>query len=174
MMQRVTGRLLAYDEALLAYVRRQARPRLTCIMRAVTHLGDTASWIAVGLAMASTGAAGFRRALLLGLGAGLATMLAQLGKRFIRRPRPSNGIRGFTALVENPDAFSFPSGHTAAACGVAVALAGEATAVGIGAGALACSIAVSRVYLGAHYPLDVMVGAILGFAGGAVARLVVP
>ena len=43
-----------------------------------------------------------------------------------RRPRPSAGIGGFSALAENPDAFSFPSGHTCAAFAAAIAIAGQA------------------------------------------------
>jgi undecaprenyl-diphosphatase len=74
--------------------------------------------------------------------------------------------------VESPDAFSFPSGHTAAAFGAATALAGAGHGLGSLVLALAVGIAVSRVYLGAHYPLDVVAGAILGIGAGAAARLI--
>ena len=39
---------------------------------------------------------------------------------------------------------------------------------------LASAIGVSRIYLGAHYPLDVAVGAVLGCGCGALARLIAP
>jgi undecaprenyl-diphosphatase len=165
-------RILVYDEALLRRMRRLEVPAVTRVMRALTHLGDTVSWLAMALLLAASGQG--RLALLLGLGALFATLLSQPLKRLCCRTRPDQRVSGLTALAENPDAFSFPSGHTAAAFGGAVALAGAGHGLGELALALACAIAVSRVYLGAHYPLDVAVGACLGVVAGAAARLIVP
>ena len=53
-----------------------------------------------------------------------------------------------------------------------MALAG-AGLLGPAAVALAVGIGLSRVYLGAHYPLDVAAGAMLGTMAGAAARLLV-
>ena len=92
-------------------------------------------------------------------------------KRLCCRARPGCGIVGFAALAENPDAFSFPSGHTAAAFGVAVALAGEGSWLGASSSRSPAGIAVSRVYLGAHYPLDVAAGVVVGALAGSAARL---
>ncbi|MFL5270448.1 MAG: phosphatase PAP2 family protein, partial [Anaeromyxobacteraceae bacterium] len=106
-------------------------------------------------------------------GSTLGALGAQVLKRTLNRARPTRAIAGFQALAEDPDAFSFPSGHTAAAVAVAVALAGEPWGAGPLALLLATGIALSRVYLGAHYPFDVLVGGVVGSGAGAVARAAV-
>ncbi|MDP9121811.1 MAG: phosphatase PAP2 family protein [Acidobacteriota bacterium] len=134
-------------------------------------MGDPATWVLVGLILGVV--AGAHYAYLLGTGAVLAVAGSQVLKRLCCRRRPSSGIRGFAALAEIPDAFSFPSGHTAAAFGVAVALGGEGTGLALLTLAVAFGIALSRVYLGAHYPLDVAAGILLGTGSGLAARLLV-
>jgi undecaprenyl-diphosphatase len=164
-------RVVGWDQALLLLVRRWESAWMTRLMRALTQLGDTPSWVAVGLALAASGGGGTRLAALLGLGAGLAVAASQGLKRLCCRPRPSCGIGGFAALAEVPDAFSFPSGHTAVAFAVAVALAGDGNGLGLLCTVLASGIAASRVYLGAHYPVDVAAGVVLGAACGLAAKL---
>ena len=68
----------------------------------------------------------------------LGTLFSQALKRSLHRPRPTSAIVGFEALAENPDRFSFPSGHTTAAFAAAVALAGAP--FGIGPAALALAV----------------------------------
>ncbi len=167
------ARLLKWDEATLLAARRWRTPRRTLAARTLTRLGDASSWVVVGLAfLATSTATGTRLGLRLGAGAGLATLLSQALKRTLARARPDLAIDGFTPLAANPDRFSFPSGHTAAAFAVAAAFAGAPSGLGPLALALALGIGASRVYLGAHYPLDVAAGALLGTLAGLVARLV--
>ncbi len=169
------ARLLGYDERLLLHFRRYHGPWLTRVARLLTAMGDARTWTAVGLALlASARPAGIHAGLRLSCGCTLGALLAQVLKRTLNRARPSSAIEGFEALTENPDAFSFPSGHTAAAFGVAVALGGEPGYAGALSATLATGIALSRVYLGAHYPLDVLVGAALGSGAGLAARVLVP
>jgi undecaprenyl-diphosphatase len=148
------------------------RPRpMVRAMRALTHLGNAESWVVIGLFLCFCGGHALRFGMLLGTGAILATLVSQVIKRAACRPRPS--FSGFIALIEDPDKFSFPSGHAAAAFAVAIALAGQGAGLGPLALLLATMIGFSRVYLGAHYPLDVAVGAIIGCGCGGLARLIV-
>ncbi len=169
--ENVWKRVLSIDEQLLLSVRRWESEAMTRLMRSLTHLGDTASWILVGLAFGLSGGEGPRRCVLLGAAAGLSLAVSQLLKRLCCRRRPDCGIVGFAALAENPDAFSFPSGHAAVAFAVAAAFAGQP--FGVLVLVLAGGIAVSRVYLGAHYPLDVAAGMLVGTLSGIAAKLLV-
>jgi undecaprenyl-diphosphatase len=167
-------RLMGWDEALLLGFRRFHSPWRTAIARSLTTMGDGKTWTMVGVAcLATFSARGAQLGLRLGAATGIATLLSQTLKRSLTRPRPNVAIEGFEPLASNPDRFSFPSGHTAAAVAVAVAFTGEPYGLGPGALLLSIGIGLSRIYLGAHYPLDVAVGAVLGVFAGVAARLLV-
>ncbi len=167
----VWKRVVSVDQALLLAVRRLESAAMTRLMRMLTRLGDPSTWVVAGLVLFAAGGSGPHYGSLLVLGALLALAVSQVLKRLCCRARPDCGIVGFAALAENPDSFSFPSGHTAAAFGIAVALGGEGSWLGGLVLSLASGIAVSRVYLGAHYPLDVAAGVEVGALAGMAARI---
>ena len=162
--------VLAFDEAILLGMRRWRPAAITILMKLFTRLGDALSWAFAALVLIGAGGDATRTGLKLGVAAGLAALVSQVLKRMWRRARPTAGIVGFTALVENPDAFSFPSGHSAAAFAVALAMAGVVPG-GPAFVALAFAVGLSRVYLGAHYPLDAAVGACIGLLCGGATRM---
>jgi undecaprenyl-diphosphatase len=101
-------------------------------------------------------------AILVALAGGLAMVL--LFQYLGQRPRPS-AVRLIWATPSFP---SFPSGHAAAAFSTAVVLglSFRRWPVWLLVGAGACLIALSRVYLGHHYPTDILAGAVVGSAVG--------
>ena len=167
------SRLLAWDQATLLAARRWRTPRRTVVARALTRLGDASGWTFVGLAFFATlHPIGTNLGLRLSVAALFATLLSQSLKRILHRARPDIAIAGFVPESANPDRFSFPSGHTCAAFAVALAFLGVPFGLGTLFLALAFAIGASRVYLGAHYPLDVGAGALLGSMAGLVTHLI--
>jgi membrane-associated phospholipid phosphatase len=87
-----------------------------------------------------------------------------LMKNIIRRPRPFHVIEGTRLISEGAHGFSFPSGHTSSTFGLATGLSLHFPKWYVIAPSYlyATIVALSRPYLGAHYPSDLLVGAILG------------
>ncbi|MGW2700345.1 phosphatase PAP2 family protein [Streptomyces sp. NPDC001340] len=91
-------------------------------------------------------------------------------KALVREDRPCRGLP-FPSLeaCPAPGDWSFPSNHTAIAVAAAVALFFVSRRLGLLASGFAVAMAASRVWVGVHYPHDVLVGALVG---GPVAFLV--
>jgi undecaprenyl-diphosphatase len=111
---------------------------------------------------------------------GVAALVVTVLKHSVGRARPFVALTGVSALYGSPTGFSFPSGHaTGSFCfagfivGIAIRLAREnharkrdAILGAIAAVAFAIVVSLSRVYLGAHFPSDIAVGALIGFTIG--------
>jgi membrane-associated phospholipid phosphatase len=73
--------------------------------------------------------------------------------------------------VSRPHSHSFPSGHATTSFACATVLALMIPGLALPVFVLAAAVAWSRVYVGVHFPLDVLAGAVLGVAIGlSVAR----
>jgi undecaprenyl-diphosphatase len=94
-------------------------------------------------------------------------LIVQAIKRSVGRPRPSLGTSCAT-LINEPDKFSFPSGHAAAAMSLAFGFAVALPSLALPLFALATLIGASRVCLGVHYPGDVFAGQVIALCTGAL------
>jgi len=92
-------------------------------------------------------------------------------KRFVDRPRPFSRYAEPKVLVPIPHDPSFPSGHAATSFAAATMLAFAFPAFAPALLLLAAAVAYSRVYVGVHYPLDVLGGAALGALVATALRL---
>ena len=92
----------------------------------------------------------------------LERLLYHLLKQSMKRDRPCEGIVDVQFRVRPPDQFSFPSGHTASAFLMMTLLTNFFPVLRIPTLLWASTVGIARVYLGVHYPTDVLAGAILG------------
>lgn len=163
------------DGNVLLFLQEYVRnPVLTPILKVITTLGNGgAIWIAMALlllAIPKTRKVGCMAALAL-----IGTLLINnmLLKNLVARTRPYEVIEGLTYIVKTPVDYSFPSGH--AGCSFAVAcimfrrLPGR---YGVPALVLAVLISLSRLYVGVHYPSDVLFGVISGIVISYMAEAV--
>ena len=122
----------------------------------ITHLGGTGpSVLAAGLPWFACCA--LHQASRLALASVvLSHLLVQLVKRTVGRSRPAGD--GCVALVQEPDRFSFPSGHATASMSVAIAYGMSFPVWAVPLFLLAVLVGFSRIRLAVHYPSDVLVG----------------
>jgi undecaprenyl-diphosphatase len=116
-------------------------------------------WLGVGVALSLA----WRRAapfVLVLLADALSDGLAALLKAAVGTHRPSGG----GPLIAIPHSDSFPSGHTATSFACATVLTAFVPRAAPAFYVLALAIGYSRVYVGVHWPLDVVGGAALGVA----------
>lgn len=156
---------LEFDESALTFFNQFASPRLTLFMRAVTYLGSNEFLIIAGAyVVIAFVLVRWKRAMVIFLVtmAGAAVLNSTLKMLFGReRPEPFFGI-------PPPSSYSFPSGHAlfsfcfygvvAAVISARIKNPSKRIAVWVTASALVILIGFSRVYLGVHYPSDVLAG----------------
>jgi undecaprenyl-diphosphatase len=92
----------------------------------------------------------------------LADWSAAAIKALVDRPRPFERYAEPKTLVPHPHDASFPSGHAATSFAAATMLSLAFPSLAAPLLVLATAVSFSRVYVGVHYPLDILGGAVLG------------
>jgi undecaprenyl-diphosphatase len=158
----------AVDLALYRRVRLLAHtPEHVTWARRYSHLGEHgALWLLGGSAAAFVDRPRRRRWLRATAAVGAAYVTSTSIKLAVGRQRPA--IEDLPHLMATPTGLSFPSTHTASS--FAAARAFGALVPGPPLQLAAAAMALSRLYLGVHYPSDVAAGAALGAAIGSLGR----
>jgi undecaprenyl-diphosphatase len=123
------------------------------------------SWAGMWLAIALVLAIVWRRPnvlLVVGAAAASTNLVTSLVKYAVQRDRPPTVVLDPEPLVGVPSTSSFPSGHTSMAFACAFVISRVAPRLTVFVFVLAALIGFSRIYVGVHYPLDVLAGAALG------------
>lgn len=165
------------DEQALVWIAEHLRcALLDPFMKLYTQLGNTGMlFIVLGLVMLC-----FQRTRRAGASALCAMLIGLIVVNFTIKPlaareRPWVAMEGFVNLVPEGDPNSFPSGHTNAAFAFALAVCMSAPERWMKTGAV-CAAAVmglSRLYVGVHFPSDVLAGAVIGSLCGLLGAWVV-
>ncbi len=167
------NRLSAFDHAVYRWVNGlPVGRRSTGLARLVSRTMDHGElWLLIALLVAALGPAHDWVAMLVVI---VVVWLTELTVNFpiksvFRRTRPYDAMEGVDVRVARlPLDWSFPSGHSATAFAGAVLLSFYLPLLAPLLFAYAALVAISRVYLGVHYPIDVVLGAVVGIALAAL------
>ncbi|MFJ8825467.1 phosphatase PAP2 family protein [Streptomyces sp. NPDC102467] len=143
--------------------------------------GAVSAWSTYGLAVFAvllvlawwrarrTGAAAALTALAAPVVVVVAYALNDVVKMLVREDRPCRSLHLATLeACPAPGDWSFPSNHAAVAAAAAVALLFVSRRLGALAVVAACAMSASRIWVGAHYPHDVVAGLLVGAVTGVL------
>jgi undecaprenyl-diphosphatase len=132
---------------------------------AISKLGDGGFWALMAITLLVVqGPGAWPDIVQIGLTAAFGVMLYKLLKNRLVRERPYVNHFGIHCATAPLDRYSFPSGHTLHAVSFSTMLLMLEPSLAVIAIPFTCLVAASRVILGLHYPSDVIVGAVIGFA----------
>ncbi len=164
-MPKAVSYLLALDEKILLQLQdRIRRPKLNVWMRRISALGNGGFlWLACAailLCIPPVRSVGIVIVCAQVIGVVLTNGLL---KHLVARHRPFYKLKRLKPLIKLPTDWSFPSGHTTSSVSASLLMVCMLPFyIGIPAVLMGAAIAFSRMYVGVHYPSDILGGAIMG------------
>ncbi len=157
------------DTKLLKLMRTRGHaPPIEKSARLISKSGENGYlWFGLGLAGAALDRKRRKQWLAASLIGPFAIGLNFLVKLVVRRPRPQ--LEGLPPIGGAPSSLSFPSAHATASFAAATAMSRLAPELKLAFFGAAALMAVTRPYLGMHYPSDIAAGVVLGTTLGTVA-----
>ena len=157
--------LLNLDGGFLLFLQESVRnPILDNLMIFITSLGNGGMiWIVATIALLIPKKT--RKAGIMSAAALLGSLIINnnIVKNIVQRPRPFVTFTDLQIIIPTPSEFSFPSGHTSSSfAAAAVFYRHLPKKLGLPAVILAGLIGFSRLYVGVHYPTDVIAGVLMG------------
>lgn len=155
-----------FEASIILWIQENLRGALDGLWLFITHLGDEGIlWIILGIILLfwkKTRPIGFT--MLISLLFDFLIINVTL-KDLIARPRPFVVNEAITPLITDVSPYrSFPSGHSGGSFAAMFALyKWVPKKIGIPAIVLAALVALSRLYVGVHYPTDILAGCVVGF-----------
>jgi membrane-associated phospholipid phosphatase len=148
------------DANILLWIQDNLRnPVLNSIFKVVTNFGSEYAIILICICLLlfkKTRKVGILCTIALLLSVGTTSLIV---KPLVARPRPYEAVAGLTSVIGPEVEYSFPSGHTNATFTIAIMfwyVYGKK--IGIPALIAASLVAFSRLYVGVHYPTDILGG----------------
>lgn len=168
--------LLNLDGGFLLFLQESVRnPMLDSLMKFITALGNGGMiWIGATILLLipkKTRSIGMMSAVAL---LGSLIINNNIIKNIVQRPRPFVTFTDLQIIIPTPSEYSFPSGHTSSSfAAAAVFYRHLPKKLGLPSVILAGLIGFSRLYVGVHYPTDVIAGVIMGILLSYLAEFLV-
>ncbi|MHB8064444.1 MAG: phosphatase PAP2 family protein [Ruminiclostridium sp.] len=174
-MSEIKGILYATDLNTLLIFNNSIKCRLLDkIMPLITYIGSATVTISTCLMLIGIGnevvrKTGFKALIVLAF----SHLLVHLLKNSVCRLRPKDALPNINTFDVALDYYSFPSGHTTSVFAIAATLALNLPILGVICFPVALIVAISRLYLGVHYPSDVLAGMAVAIFSSVVLQFII-